>query len=118
MIGFVPDDQVAELFAASDVAVLSRGDGGTSGALVLALSLGVPVVAAATETYAQLSGDEVTGWTFDPGDPRSLREALEHAACSEGAQRAAMGAAARRQAELLSWPAIGERTAVLLKASW
>jgi beta-1,4-mannosyltransferase len=114
-LGFVPDGQVAELFAASDVAVLSRGDGGTSGALVLALSMGVPVVSAATETYGELSGDETTGWTFVPGDPRSLRDAIERAARSSREEREAMGEAALRRAELLRWPEIAERTASLLR---
>ena len=34
-----------DLFAAADVAVLPRGDGGTSSSLVLALDMGLPVVA-------------------------------------------------------------------------
>ena len=46
LLRFIPDDGVAELFEASDVAVLPRSDGGTSGALILALSLGLPVIAA------------------------------------------------------------------------
>lgn len=116
LIGFVPDDRVAELFRASDVAVLSRGDGGTSGALVLALSMGVPVVAASTETYAELTGGCGTGWTFAPGDRDSLRAAIEQAARSTESQLAAMGAAAHRRAARLQWPAIAERTAALLRS--
>jgi beta-1,4-mannosyltransferase len=115
LLGFVPDDRVAELFAAADVAVLPRGDGGTSGALVLALSMGVPVVSAATETYRQLSGDEATGWTFAPHDSDSMRKAIEDAARTSRPERAAMGAAALRQARQLQWPAIAERTAALLR---
>jgi beta-1,4-mannosyltransferase len=116
LIGFVPDDRVAELFAAADVAVLSRGDGGTSGALVLALSMEAPVVAASTETYAELTGGSETGWTFTPGDRESLRAAIEEAARSTASERAAMGATAYQRAGLLSWPAIAERTATLLRS--
>jgi beta-1,4-mannosyltransferase len=46
----VPDEGVTELFGAADAAVLTRRDGGTSGALILALSFGVPVVAARRPT--------------------------------------------------------------------
>ena len=116
LLGFIPDDRVAEIFAAADVAVLPRRDGGTSGALVLALSMGIPVVSAATETYGQLSGSEATGWTFAPGAPDSMRDAIEHAARSSPSARVAMGTAARRQAQQLQWPAIAERTAALLRA--
>ena len=55
-LGFVPDERVAELFAASDVAIVSRGDGGTSGVLVLALSLGLPVIAAARACLREPDG--------------------------------------------------------------
>ena len=37
LLGFVPDEAVAELFDAADAAIVSRGDGGTSGALILVL---------------------------------------------------------------------------------
>jgi glycosyltransferase involved in cell wall biosynthesis len=36
---FVPTECVAELFHASDAAIVGRGDGGTSGSLILAMSL-------------------------------------------------------------------------------
>ena len=42
LLEFIPDERVSELFAASDAAVCPRQDGGTSGALILALSMGVP----------------------------------------------------------------------------
>lgn len=79
-LGYVPDERVAELFAASDVAVVSRGDGGTSGVLVLALSLGVPVVAAACDAYEELTRRGDAGWHFRPGDPGSLADLLQRLA--------------------------------------
>src|SRR5205823_6689156 len=68
VLRFVPDEAVAELFAAADAAVLARGDGGTSGALILAISLGLPAVAAATPTYRELLNEGSAGWFFAPGD--------------------------------------------------
>jgi glycosyltransferase involved in cell wall biosynthesis len=115
-LGFVPDAQVAELFGACDAAVLPRGDGGTSGSLILALSLGLPVIAARTRSYVELTDGEASGWLFTPGHGESLRAALEAAAASpdDAARRGANGL---RRAEQLAWPEIGERTARALGAS-
>jgi beta-1,4-mannosyltransferase len=111
-LGFVPEARVAELFGACDVAVLPRGDGGTSGSLILALSLGLPVVAARTRTYAELAGDEEAGWLFTPGDRDSLRLALLAAAADPGEARE-RGTRALNRARQLAWPEIGDRTAEL-----
>jgi len=112
-IGYVPDDAVAELFAAADTAVIARSDGGTSGSLILALSLGRPVIAAASGVHAELTRGEDTGWTFEPRDAPSLAGALLRAASATAAQREAKGEAALRCAQRLRWPEIGERTARL-----
>jgi beta-1,4-mannosyltransferase len=116
LLGRLDDDRVVELFEASDVAVLPRGDGGTSGALILALSLGVPVVAARTPVSEELTRGGRTGWLFEPGDPVFLQAALEDAAVSHPAAIAAKGAAALEQARLLSWAESGERMAELFRA--
>lgn len=111
-LGFVPEARVAELFGACDVVVLPRGDGGTSGSLILALSLGLPVVVARTPSYVELAGGEEAGWLFTPGDRDSLRAALQAAADSpEEAQR--RGANALRRTQRLAWPEIGDRTAAI-----
>ncbi|MEX2049361.1 MAG: glycosyltransferase, partial [Gemmatimonadota bacterium] len=49
--GFVSFERVRELYEAADVALVPRGDGGTSGSLILALSLGTPVVVADMPAY-------------------------------------------------------------------
>lgn len=109
-LGFVPEARVAELFGACDVVVLPRGDGGTSGSLILALSLGLPVIAARTPSYEELAGGEEAGWLFEPGDRESLRLALQSAAADPDEVRD-RGASALRRAQRLAWPEIGERTA-------
>jgi beta-1,4-mannosyltransferase len=116
ILGSVPTARVAELFAAADAAVMPRSETWTSGSLILALSLGVPVVAAKLPAYEELLAGERAGWLFAPGDADSLRETLGRAASSSVAARA-KGAAALRQAESLpSWDEIARRTATLLLA--
>lgn len=112
LLGFVDDDRVAELFLASDAAVLPRSDGGTSGSLILALSLGAPVVAAKAPAYEELTGGEASGWLFNPHDASSLRAALE-AAAADPAEARRRGLEAKRRADALDWTEIGRRTAVI-----
>ena len=80
LLGFIPDESVTELFAASDVAIAPRQDGGTSAVLLLALSMGVPPLTAAVSTYESLTGGEEAGWLFSPYDRESLIATLERAA--------------------------------------
>jgi beta-1,4-mannosyltransferase len=112
---FIPDDEVAELFGACDAVVISRGDGGTSGALVLALSLGIPAVAADAQTYRELTDGEEAGWLFTPGDADALRGTLERAATDPN--HSGKAAAANRRAESLRWPEVGSKIAKLLDAT-
>ncbi|MEZ5098343.1 MAG: glycosyltransferase [Thermoleophilia bacterium] len=113
VLRFVDDAEVTGLFAAADAAVVSRGDGGTSGSIVLALSLGVPVVAAALPAYAELLGGGAAGWAFAAGNPGSLRAALADAA-TDGT-RDDRAAAARALAEERAWPAIAAATAAAMR---
>ncbi len=114
LLGFVPDDRIAELYEAADIAVLARSDGGTSGSLILALSMGRPVVAADRPVYHELLYGEIAGWLFEPESTESLAAALERAAQAGAAERNAKGRAALARAKGLDWVAIGRRTARLL----
>lgn len=112
--GFVPEARVTELFGACDAAVLPRSEPGTSGSLVLALSLGLPVVAADVQTVREVAGDVEAGWLFRPHDPSSLRAALESAA-ADREEAAARGRRGRTLAERLRWTETARETAVLLR---
>jgi beta-1,4-mannosyltransferase len=98
--GFVPLESVAELYGAADAAVVPRSNGGTSGSLVLALTLATPVVAADVPAYRELTGEGAAAWLFEPGDAGSLAAALEAAAGPDRRQKAA---AAAKAAEALDW---------------
>jgi glycosyltransferase involved in cell wall biosynthesis len=111
--GFVPEARVAELFHACEAVVLPRGEPGTSGSLILALSLGLPVVAADVPTVREVAGDEA-GWLFRPHDVSSLRAALESAA-ADPTDACARGSRARAIAEGLRWTDTARETAVLLR---
>lgn len=110
LLEFVPDERVAELFGAADAAVVARSDGGTSGALVLALSLALPVVAAETPAYVELLAGERAGWLFSPGDSASLRSAMARASADTAAARS-KATEARLVARRLDPDAIAARTA-------
>jgi glycosyltransferase involved in cell wall biosynthesis len=114
LLEFCPPESVAELFGACDAVVLPRSDGGTSGSLLLALSLGLPVIAADVPNYRELVGRREAGWTFRPGDARSLAAALEQAASDVRGART-RGDDALAIARALDWSHIGARTAALLR---
>ena len=113
MLGFVPENQIFELFHACDAAVLARGDGGTSGSLILALSMGLPVVAADLPTVRELTHDGEAGWLFQPHDASSLRAALDRAGADPSEART-RGLRAFEAAERLQWTTIARELADLL----
>ncbi|HEX7524764.1 MAG TPA: glycosyltransferase, partial [Gaiellaceae bacterium] len=114
LLDYVADAEVAELFGAADAAVVARDDGGTSGSLVLPLSLGVPVIAADCPAYRSLTGGESSGWLFRPGDESSLCEVLEQAAANTDEARR-RGSAALERARRLRWSDAAAQTARLLR---
>jgi beta-1,4-mannosyltransferase len=113
LLSFIPEERVAELFGACDAAILPRGEPGTSGSLILALSLGLPVVAADVPTVRELIRNGEAGWLFRPHDVASLREVLESAAADPAAARA-RGRFAREIAGTLEWANSARRLALVL----
>ncbi len=117
VFGLVPNDRVAELFAASDAAVLGRSEIWTSGSMILALSLGVPVVASRLPCHEELLGGERAGWLFEPGDTASLGEALERAMADRGLIHVKRSAALEHAAALPAWSEVAERFASSMLAT-
>jgi beta-1,4-mannosyltransferase len=115
-LGLVPDEGVAELYGAADAAVLPRRDGWTSGSLILALSSGVPVVAARSSAYEELTGGGEAGWFFEPGDRDGLGAALDAAAADIRLARE-KGRAALELASRLRWEETAAHTAVRIAAA-
>lgn len=115
LLGFVPDERVAEFYDAADAALVARRDGGTSGALVLALSLGVPAIVSGQPAYLELTEPDTAGWAFAPGDASSLAATLEHVASAPG-EVEARAEGARAAAARLDWEPIADATARILSA--
>lgn len=73
---YVPHADVATYFSAADVAVYNYCDVTDSGALRIACSLGVPVVATAVGAFAEFLRDGATGRLVPPHAPTALATAL------------------------------------------
>jgi beta-1,4-mannosyltransferase len=112
-IGRVPDDQVSELHRACDAAVLARSDGWTSGSIILALSEGLPVIAARRAAYVELLDRGKAGWLYEPGDAWSLAQTMEAAAADPLAAEE-KGGHARRRATALDWDRAAANTAAIM----
>jgi beta-1,4-mannosyltransferase len=104
----VPDEEVAGLHACADAAVLAYRDVFSSGALLLALSFGLPVVAPDVGTAAELVGT-AAGELFAPG---GLTAALEVSSRADPAPRAAAALAVARKHD---WDRVGAETARLYR---
>jgi beta-1,4-mannosyltransferase len=107
---FVPDDEVAELHLAADAAVIAYREVFSSGALLLALGFGLPVVAPAESTAPEVAAGPALE-TFAPG---ALRAALDAVRRGDPARRRE---AALRAATECSWEAIAEETACVYRGA-
>src|SRR4051794_26381334 len=111
---FVPEEEVGSLFAAADVAVLNYAEVFSSGALLLALSFGVPVIAPEEGSAREIGGAAIEPFAagrlpagLGPGRPRGLRgpagAALDRVRTLDLRERAE---AARAAAAAATWDAL------------
>jgi beta-1,4-mannosyltransferase len=117
LLELVPHDRVRELFDAANASVFGRGEVWTSGSLILALSLGVPPVAADLPPNGELLANSSAGWLFRPGNVESLREAMCEAASDPDLARAKGRVALEQARKLPSWAEVAELTAGLILQS-
>lgn len=104
----IPDAEVAGLHRAADAGVLAYRDVFSSGALMLALSQGLPVVVPDEGTAREIAGEDASE-TFPPG---GLADALDR---MRAADAEAGSAAAVAVAERYGWSGIGAETAALYR---
>jgi glycosyltransferase involved in cell wall biosynthesis len=107
-IGHVPDEQVAELHDAADAAVFGYRDVFSSGALLLALSLGLPAVAPAEGSALEIAAPPAV----EPFETGRLVDALEAIRTGDPKARREAARAAARPAD---WGVIAERTAAIYR---
>jgi glycosyltransferase involved in cell wall biosynthesis len=102
--GFVPEDELADWFAAADVALLPYPrPHASSGALALALAHGTPVLVSPA-LAATIGAPALAG----PGDPEGLAARLRGLA-AEPAELESLRDASRRLGEGRSWPEVARR---------
>jgi beta-1,4-mannosyltransferase len=99
----IPAEEMQVFLRAADVAVLPYRRSLNSGALLLALTFGLPAIVPADSGLIELV-DERYAMTFDPDAPRGLADALERAAGLVGpdASAAASAMAATVSPEIVS----------------
>ncbi|EJN57069.1 glycosyltransferase family 4 protein [Halogranum rubrum] len=109
---FVPNQQVRELFARTEVVALPyRSQGGTkghSGALATAFSFGKPVVASTAGEFTSLVADSGCGLVVPPEDPTQLAAAITQILRDDDGKRE-MAANSSRMADELSWDNIAQQ---------
>jgi beta-1,4-mannosyltransferase len=104
---FVPDDAVRGLHLAADAGVLAYADVFSSGALLLALSCGVPVVAPALGTARELFSPPAVEF-FERGE---IASALQRIRVGDRAT------AAREAAERFDWGGVGVATVAIYRSA-
>lgn len=113
---YIPFDEVAGYFVAADVLVLPYRKISQSGVLLLALSMGVPVVATRVGAFPEVITDGETGMLVEPGDRDALSATLTRA-LGDAPLRARLAEAGRRRVEeTYSWTTIAGHTQALFDA--
>ena len=110
-LDYVPDDQMQHFMNAASVAVLPYRRTTTSGAAILALSFGLPVIAPALGPFPALL-EQGAGILYDPQRPHALTEALQAA---PQADLVTLRSAAWATAQRLDWAPIGRQLAALYR---
>jgi glycosyltransferase involved in cell wall biosynthesis len=104
--GYAPVGEVAAWMRLAEVAVFPYRDLSQSGALALATTFGVPVVASRVGAMAEMVRDGETGRLVPPEDPAALAAAIAEL-LADPAQAAALGARAAAEQRLrASWRAV------------
>jgi glycosyltransferase involved in cell wall biosynthesis len=109
---YLSDERLVSLVSASDVVVLPYLDSLTSGAAILAASLGRPVVMPRLGCMGEFPPDGA--FLYDPHQPSGLESALRAAVSGELEQ---VGSVARTFVSGFDWDQIGARTVSIYEAA-
>jgi glycosyltransferase involved in cell wall biosynthesis len=111
VISFIPHDEVQIYMNAADVVVLPYRNIFTSGALLLAMSFGKPIIAPATGSIPDIL-DSHGGFLYDPADPSGLKKAIEY---SLNRDLAEMGKYNYEKVKKYDWDSIAGKTHAFYK---
>ena len=106
-LGYLEDEDLAHLIHSADVVVLPFHEVFTSGSLVMALTMGKPVILPRVGLLSEYV-DEDCAFFYQPGDVDGLAAALQRAAACDRAVLHRMGLAAAQRAQALDWFRIAE----------
>jgi glycosyltransferase involved in cell wall biosynthesis len=102
---FIPDDEVATCFAASDVVVTPYRSEAQSGVAMTSFHFGRPVIASAVGGVPEIIREGENGMLVPPENPEALARAVDHFFTT--ADRPAMEKAASAGAAKYSWERYG-----------
>lgn len=106
---FVPNDQVQFLFGAADAVVFPYSDSLTSGAVILAMSMGKPCIAPDTGCFAETVTNS-GGFLYDCNEADSLRRAMQ-AVIERREELQSMGEVNLKRAANWTWEDAAHQTA-------
>lgn len=113
----IEEEEIPGFYAAADFAVTPYRTVTTPGSLILALSLGVPVIAPALPPISELLDRAPVGLLYDPDEPRALEETLRHAANIPHDQLVALRRNARAKAQEWDWSSLKNEIAAFFTAA-
>lgn len=113
LLGFVPDDDLAVLYAQATVFCYPSRYEGFGLPVLEAMQAGAPVVTSNVSSLPEVGGDAVR--YVDPNDAGDLRAALEELLGDEG-RRAELRAAGLERAKLFSWEQTARTTMEVLRS--
>jgi len=111
-VGEIPEEEMATYLTAADVMVAPFENILTSGSVIAALSLGLPVIAPALGCLPELVTPEA-GILYNPTDPAALGQALQ---AIKQRDPTTLSDGARRVADGLGWEEIARRTAAVYRS--
>ena len=111
---FLAEEEVPRLMAATDFVVAPYLASLTSGTILLAMTLGQPVIAPRFPTLQDLIIDGENGFLFEPRNETSLREALRRACQLDNEAMRRLRLMAKATARRYDWRIIGNQFSGLL----
>jgi glycosyltransferase involved in cell wall biosynthesis len=107
---FIPEEELPGLFADADAVVFPYLDVDASGALMLALPYGRPIVASRLGVFEEVLEDGRDALLVSPGDPDALADALNRILAEPEWAHSLGRRSAQLAEEEFGWPAIARRT--------